>query len=189
MIAYKSRDMPTIYYLKKICFPKLLTKSGQAKQNKYLWIWSNFVNPIPILAVLSENLDHSITQLRQKITTLWIKCVSKFSLSKFIVVRGVNKDTRLYNCTLLSCYIVAVGYTLRFCSIQILASLQTKVPAHPTSTRHCRRLEMQSLLGLSHAFWMIFSYFRVLGRCPEWQVRSTSWPRTWPRDMKFNQSE
>ena len=52
--------------------------------------------------------------------------------------------------------------TLKFNSTQILASLQTKVPAHPTSTRHCRRPEMPSLPGLSHAFKIIFSYFRVL---------------------------
>ena len=49
-------------------------------------------------------------------------------------------------------YIVVGGNTLKFCSTQIMASLQTKVPAHPTSTRHCRRPEMPSLLGLSHAF-------------------------------------
>ena len=29
------------------------------------------------------------------------------------------------------------GNTLKLCSTLILASLQTKVPTHPTSTRHC----------------------------------------------------
>ena len=73
---------------------------------------------------------------------------------------------------------MAGGNTLKCRSTQILASLQTKVPAHWTSTRHFRRTEMPSILGLSHAFWIISSYFRVLGRCPEWKVRSTSWTRT-----------
>ena len=56
-------------------------------------------------------------------------------------------DTRL-----VEPYIVVGGNSLKFCSTQILASLQTKVPAHPTSTRHCWRPEMLSFLGLSHVF-------------------------------------
>ena len=70
------------------------------------------------------------------------------------------------------------GNTLKFCSTQILACPQPKVLARPTRTRHCQQVEMPSLPGLSHSFWIIFRYFRVLAQCPEWQARSTSWPMT-----------
>ena len=50
------------------------------------------------------------------------------------------------------------GNTLRLCSTKVQASLQTKVPAHPTSTRHIQQPDMPSILGLSHAF----EYFQII---------------------------
>ena len=61
-------------------------------------------------------------------------------------------------------YIAVGDNTLKFCSTQILASLQTEVPVHPTSTRHCQRLEIVVPSRLVICILNTFQLFQSVGK-------------------------